>query len=665
MKLIYFLYSVINIFYIGNCSNFVEPKFKISLRMLNLMFRNKLLMNEISTAKTLLDDGANPYLDTGSLLVKLEQKKFFQAVRFCIEEEIEDVHFSHELLVRKFVCNQNASFPKYLIDWGADANSCFSELASSCLASGKSAAAKMIFESFGEALHDPFLSLVEEILETDTKMFRLIMSYGYDWRLKAVTLSQLLCKRCDAQKLRVLLCYWDDLHYQANECIVVAVSSGNDDCIKEVLSSGSNPHTRNEIATHIAIKESRASTLLILLQEAPLLHESQMPFLRHAICHSSVDIVRLLILHGCNVLALDLAALVTLKSAIQRKEKMQLLIEQEVPLGISEEILPQVDCKAVNILIDYGYHLTLCHIYHMMRNFLFATNARVKIAAASEKLLHSLLAIDSKYSLSLHSYPESILKAVCTALNMAVPNHRYTDYEVDQVNNLQLLLVELGVHPYFDGDCISEICIKFGNFIMAEFYILDMEILPEYSQGCLLLYKTFENLISRKEGPIYLVDILLIVGYSLDDRSRVSELIELCITSGNNQCLEKILARFEVDFCGDCDKIFSKIAKSRNINAFLILVAHGADPFRIAVAQEKLIAETFLRAIGYFGDRKESFYDEAGASICAICLDAIRMYQKILAHYDGNGLHEFHYECLKRWLQSSNLCPLCRSKILK
>ncbi|KAL6624343.1 hypothetical protein ACP70R_031667 [Stipagrostis hirtigluma subsp. patula] len=58
-----------------------------------------------------------------------------------------------------------------------------------------------------------------------------------------------------------------------------------------------------------------------------------------------------------------------------------------------------------------------------------------------------------------------------------------------------------------------------------------------------------------------------------------------------------------------------------------------------------------FRATGAGGD--------GGVTGCAICLEDLEDGEEVSAMPCGRG-HEFHTECISKWLGCSNMCPLCR-----
>ncbi|KAL6642256.1 hypothetical protein ACP70R_020437 [Stipagrostis hirtigluma subsp. patula] len=77
----------------------------------------------------------------------------------------------------------------------------------------------------------------------------------------------------------------------------------------------------------------------------------------------------------------------------------------------------------------------------------------------------------------------------------------------------------------------------------------------------------------------------------------------------------------------------------------------GAVPAS-AAAVAGLEKKQAFRAAGAGGDG-------GGVTGCAICLEDFEDGEEVSAMPCGRG-HEFHPECISKWLGCSNMCPLCR-----
>ena len=51
---------------------------------------------------------------------------------------------------------------------------------------------------------------------------------------------------------------------------------------------------------------------------------------------------------------------------------------------------------------------------------------------------------------------------------------------------------------------------------------------------------------------------------------------------------------------------------------------------------------------------------------CAICLDEFAKNEdREIAELNCNNKHIFHLDCIKKWVETNDICPMCREPILK
>ncbi|ESW18484.1 hypothetical protein PHAVU_006G045000 [Phaseolus vulgaris] len=80
------------------------------------------------------------------------------------------------------------------------------------------------------------------------------------------------------------------------------------------------------------------------------------------------------------------------------------------------------------------------------------------------------------------------------------------------------------------------------------------------------------------------------------------------------------------------------------------------------VSSEEIIARQMLTKTYLLPNNLEgSTSDEQEIDLCIICQDEYKNKEEIGILQCG---HEYHADCVRRWLQEKNVCPLCKSKAL-
>ena len=112
---------------------------------------------------------------------------------------------------------------------------------------------------------------------------------------------------------------------------------------------------------------------------------------------------------------------------------------------------------------------------------------------------------------------------------------------------------------------------------------------------------------------------------------------------------------FIKEFYGDVEDFRSKCSKVVELTEHFF----GHDSVKIKSFQEP----TKKCAIEALKKNSTARFDLISKT-CSICLDLLMNYQidGFYCHENRPPCHEFHQECLKRWLLTNSSCPLCRSE---
>ncbi|ESW18472.1 hypothetical protein PHAVU_006G043800 [Phaseolus vulgaris] len=76
---------------------------------------------------------------------------------------------------------------------------------------------------------------------------------------------------------------------------------------------------------------------------------------------------------------------------------------------------------------------------------------------------------------------------------------------------------------------------------------------------------------------------------------------------------------------------------------------------------EEIIARQMLTKTYLLPNKEGSASEEEEIDLCIICQDEYKNKEEIGILQCG---HEYHADCVRRWLQEKNVCPLCKSKAL-
>ena len=76
------------------------------------------------------------------------------------------------------------------------------------------------------------------------------------------------------------------------------------------------------------------------------------------------------------------------------------------------------------------------------------------------------------------------------------------------------------------------------------------------------------------------------------------------------------------------------------------------------------VVNSFLRSRAHVAT--ENDVTKADNNECVICYEEFKVLDgKEIVELDCNNKHVFHLECMEKWVETNNTCPMCREAVVK
>lgn len=240
----------------------------------------------------------------------------------------------------------------------------------------------------------------------------------------------------------------------------------------------------------------------------------------------------------------------------------------------------------------------------------------------------------------------------------------------DELNEFDILTIYLNIVPSLIYSIIIGLILLFPNNENKEEYLTKAHHIILYLQIILIVYSLyilkglfFYFIIAKNKITNINPKILAQIFYLILDMSYFS------FTIAGKKSYNKLNFDFIINNIYKCIFIYSLIfigcahifLFSMN---FLFIILYFIKSLTDFLANENLFIERHPGLSNHFIDfLNKQKADKNHTGTCPICLVDIEVGDYIIV-LNCSNLHFFHYDCIKKWLNNSFCCPLCKSKKL-